>query len=139
MCQLAFVISLSGWKVACMRSHIWHWYSCIKWYCKRGQQSGLGYGLTPSLHLYIFTRYVKFIIIGEPWPSVYFREFPTRRQMEFLVYNTRNDNTFRVPSLKNQISECLIMKRLAKLVNQTPTDIINRITTHSMNGYATYV
>jgi hypothetical protein len=69
----------------------------------------------------------------------YFMQFTFPRQLDFHPHSTRNRHLLIIPSLKYEFSKTSIKNRLPKLINDAPDYVLNKITSHSLQGFTFYL
>lgn len=54
-------------------------------------------------------------------------------------YNTTGNLNFVTYRFKYNFSQCSMMKRLPRVISNSPISILNKISTHSLNGFSNYI
>jgi len=69
----------------------------------------------------------------------FFENFSFPRHVDVHAHQTRNNAMMIVPRLNYNISKCAIRNRLPSIVNSAPTNITEKLSTHSINGLTFYL
>ena len=70
---------------------------------------------------------------------IYQLQMPFTENTETHNYNTRQQHNIHQPLARHEYAKKCIRFDLPKIINDTPSHILDKITTHSLNGFSWYV
>ncbi len=90
--------------------------------------------LTQKLH--DCKRYYKYKTNKLPW---YLYNLPFCKNIDRLNHFTRAPGNLHIMRRKHDYARCCIRYRISVIVNESPPEIINKIDTHSLQGFSKYI
>ena len=69
----------------------------------------------------------------------YFNSITVTHNRDIHQYNTRQRNNLLVPNIQHEFARKCIRNQIYVLLNNSPKTIVDKINTHSLKGFSTYI